>query len=252
MEIGKRLQELRSRNNMTQEDMAKLCHVTRQTISNWEIGKRYPDLESLVLISEHFNISLDALLKDDSRMLVSMSRYQRAYFRYKRNIAVLGALLVICILIIIDLKVFINAVEPIDLKDYTVTVQKMEPEDISILEKPDKTKYAVWESPVVSEESGKKDRYVIEDSDYDDMKEYGNPCYIKIVSKEPIDEYHCGKFNDKNGNMLENELEISIKKRKNVCFDNPDYTYETMWPGDISKIYAQGKDNKRAIVWEKK
>lgn len=200
MEIGKRLQEIRNKNNMTQDDMAKLCHVTRQTISNWENGKRYPDLGTLVLISEHFGISLDFLLRDDRGLVVSMSRYQRAYFRYRRNCVILGVLLVLCIFTIVDLRFFIAAVEPISPKDYTVTVEKMEPEDIQILEKSDKSKYAVWESPVASEETGKKDRHVIEDTDYDNMNEYGAPhYYIKVVSTKPIDEViGFGKRADEN------------------------------------------------------
>lgn len=51
MELGKRITELRKANNLTQEGMAERCSVTRQTISNWENGKSYPDLEMLVFIS---------------------------------------------------------------------------------------------------------------------------------------------------------------------------------------------------------
>ena len=68
MELGKRITEIRKQNNMTQEDLAETLHVTRQTISNWENGKSYPDLESLVLISKQFDISVDMMLKEDSKM----------------------------------------------------------------------------------------------------------------------------------------------------------------------------------------
>ena len=52
MELGKRIAEIRKGHNLTQEGLAEICSVTRQTISNWENGKSYPDLETLVLISD--------------------------------------------------------------------------------------------------------------------------------------------------------------------------------------------------------
>ncbi|MBQ1525181.1 MAG: helix-turn-helix transcriptional regulator, partial [Firmicutes bacterium] len=60
MELGKRIAEIRKDRGLTQEGLAELCSVTRQTISNWENGKSYPDLETLVLISDTFDVSLDA------------------------------------------------------------------------------------------------------------------------------------------------------------------------------------------------
>lgn len=54
---------------MTQEDFAKIFHVTRQTVSNWEHEKSYPDLQTIIQISDEFNISLDKLLKEDIQMV---------------------------------------------------------------------------------------------------------------------------------------------------------------------------------------
>ena len=54
MELGRRITELRKANSLTQEGLAERCSVTRQTISNWENGKSYPDLEMLVFISDSF------------------------------------------------------------------------------------------------------------------------------------------------------------------------------------------------------
>ena len=65
MELGKRISEIRKDHNLTQEDLASRYNVTRQTISNWENGKTYPDLDTLVRISDDFGISLDNMLKDD-------------------------------------------------------------------------------------------------------------------------------------------------------------------------------------------
>lgn len=64
MKIGTKIIEIRKERNMTQEDFAKLFHVTRQTVSNWENEKSYPDLQTLVQISNEFDVSLDTMLKE--------------------------------------------------------------------------------------------------------------------------------------------------------------------------------------------
>ena len=69
MKIGTKIIEIRKERNMTQEDFAKLFHVTRQTVSNWENEKSYPDLQTLVQISNEFGVSLDTMLKEDMRMV---------------------------------------------------------------------------------------------------------------------------------------------------------------------------------------
>lgn len=51
--------------NLSQEELAEKVFVTRQTISNWETGKNYPDINSLVLLSNLFGVSLDTLVKGD-------------------------------------------------------------------------------------------------------------------------------------------------------------------------------------------
>lgn len=62
MDLGNNIIKIRKENKLTQDDLAKKYFVTRQTISNWENSKSYPDLETLVKISDDFNISLDVLL----------------------------------------------------------------------------------------------------------------------------------------------------------------------------------------------
>lgn len=65
---------IRKENQLTQEKFGKLFHVTRQTVSNWGNGKSYPDLQILVSMSNQFDISLDTLLKEDSKMVQSMDK----------------------------------------------------------------------------------------------------------------------------------------------------------------------------------
>lgn len=72
MEVSKCLKDARIKKNITQEDLAEELGVSRQTISSWENGKSYPDILSIIKISDIFNISLDKLLKEDDNLINSM------------------------------------------------------------------------------------------------------------------------------------------------------------------------------------
>ena len=69
MEIGKKLKDARIKSGMTQEAVAEEIQVSRQTISNWENEKSYPDIVSVIHLSDLYRISLDELLKGDTAML---------------------------------------------------------------------------------------------------------------------------------------------------------------------------------------
>ena len=69
MDIANQILNIRKEHKFTQEEFGRLFYVTRQTVSNWENGKSYPDLQILVDISNRFEISLDSLLKGDSKMV---------------------------------------------------------------------------------------------------------------------------------------------------------------------------------------
>jgi transcriptional regulator with XRE-family HTH domain len=64
MEItfGERLKILREKNNVKQEELAKMLNLSQQTISNWEKGKVEPDLNAIKKITSFFNVSFDELL----------------------------------------------------------------------------------------------------------------------------------------------------------------------------------------------
>lgn len=83
MELGKNIAKIRKDNNLTQDELAEKYFVTRQTISNWEIGKSYPDLETLVKISNDFNVSLDILLKEDDEMIKKIDNEVKGSKKYK-------------------------------------------------------------------------------------------------------------------------------------------------------------------------
>ena len=66
MKLGSNLQYLRRQNGgMTQEKLAEKMNVSRQTVSRWETGEAYPEIEKLLELSRLFSITLDALLKED-------------------------------------------------------------------------------------------------------------------------------------------------------------------------------------------
>lgn len=63
MELSKQIKKYRTEANLSQEELADKIYISRQTISNWENEKNYPDIKSLVLMSEVFQVSLDNLVK---------------------------------------------------------------------------------------------------------------------------------------------------------------------------------------------
>ena len=72
MTFGKTLKERRSQLDLTQQEVAKKLYISRQTISNWENGKSYPDLDMLIKISDVYHVSIDSLLKGDQELKKSL------------------------------------------------------------------------------------------------------------------------------------------------------------------------------------
>ena len=69
MEIGTKLKQSRTRAGLTQEAVAETIGVSRQTISNWENNHSYPDIVSVIKLSDLYAVSLDSLLKGDVEMI---------------------------------------------------------------------------------------------------------------------------------------------------------------------------------------
>ncbi|WP_027090721.1 helix-turn-helix domain-containing protein [Thomasclavelia saccharogumia] len=65
MNIGLRIKKFREQQKISQEELALKIFVSRQTISNWETNKNCPDIKSLIMLSNVFNISLDSFIKED-------------------------------------------------------------------------------------------------------------------------------------------------------------------------------------------
>lgn len=69
MELNTQIKRYRTDMNLSQEELADKIFVTRQTISNWENNKNYPDIHSLLLMSSLFGVTLDQLIKGDLDMM---------------------------------------------------------------------------------------------------------------------------------------------------------------------------------------
>lgn len=74
MNVGNQISTIRKEHQLTQEQFWSLFHVTRQTVSNWENDKSYPDLQMLIDISNQFGISLDMLIKEDPKMVKTLDK----------------------------------------------------------------------------------------------------------------------------------------------------------------------------------
>ena len=71
MEFHEKLQELRKRSGLTQEELAEVLFVSRTAISKWESGRGYPSIDSLKAISAYFSVSIDDLLSGDKLIFIA-------------------------------------------------------------------------------------------------------------------------------------------------------------------------------------
>lgn len=74
MKIGEKLKSARQQSHLTQETVADLISVSRQTISNWENEKSYPDIINLIKLSDLYDVSLDTLLKGDGKIIEHLDK----------------------------------------------------------------------------------------------------------------------------------------------------------------------------------
>ena len=98
MEIGKKLKNARIEAGLTQEKAAEKIDVSRQTISNWENEKSYPDIISVIALSDLYSVSLDELLKGDQKMAEHLEESKNVV---KSNKKLTGAILLNIILMIL-------------------------------------------------------------------------------------------------------------------------------------------------------
>ena len=109
MEVGNQIKKYRQSINLTQEELAEKIYVTRQTVSNWENGKNYPDLNSLIMPCDLFNISLDILVKGD---VIEMKKQvvQDDVRKFKRDTVIFTVLMIVTLLSAIPLFLYLELV----------------------------------------------------------------------------------------------------------------------------------------------
>ena len=93
MELGKQIKMYRTEMKLSQDELADKVYVTRQTISNWENDRNYPDIRSLVLLSNVFGVSLDILVKGDLEQMKDEIKAEDIH-KFKRDSRVYAVLLI--------------------------------------------------------------------------------------------------------------------------------------------------------------
>ena len=71
MEFNEKLQELRKRRGLTQEELAEALYVSRTAVSKWESGRGYPSIDSLKAIAGYFSVTIDELLSGDEVLAIA-------------------------------------------------------------------------------------------------------------------------------------------------------------------------------------
>ena len=100
MEIGKKLKDARTNSGLTQENVAERAGVSRQTVSNWENGRSYPDIVSVIKLSDIYSISLDELLKGDNEMIEHLKESTNVVRSNKKLIAAIIANIMLLVLLL--------------------------------------------------------------------------------------------------------------------------------------------------------
>lgn len=93
MEFGQKLREARTKAGLTQENVAQQLGVSRQTMSNWENNRSYPDLASVLKLSDLYGLSVDEMLREDAGLRKKVEQRQENIKRYCSWVHDLGILL---------------------------------------------------------------------------------------------------------------------------------------------------------------
>ncbi len=124
MRVGDEIFKIRKEKGMTQEEFSKLFNVTRQTVSNWENKKSYPDLQTLVNISDKFDISLDVLLKGDNEIVKNYSERIKQSKILKNIIKCIGVIVILLLVLFITFIVIWRSTEKKELQYFQAGLQQ--------------------------------------------------------------------------------------------------------------------------------
>lgn len=120
MEFHEKLQELRKKRGLTQEELAEALYVSRTAISKWESGRGYPSIDSLKEVSNFFSVSIDDLLSTEAVLSIA----EKENKSNMRNLCdLLFGMTDICSLLLIVLPLYPNSMDgyiySVNLLDYT-------------------------------------------------------------------------------------------------------------------------------------
>ncbi len=121
MNIGTEIKKRRAQMNLSQEELAEKVYVTRQTVSNWETEKSYPDIHSVLLLSQVFGTTVDALLKEDIVKMKSEIN-QNEIKRFNKYSGIFSILLILTILLTAPLIALLQVEGMVPLKAAGVIV----------------------------------------------------------------------------------------------------------------------------------
>ena len=109
MEIGNQIKQHRAALNLSQEELSEQIYVTRQTLSNWENGKTYPDVNSLLRLSNVFGVTLDELVKGDIPKMKEQIK-QTDIIEFKRASYILTAMCLVMVISALPLWTYMKTV----------------------------------------------------------------------------------------------------------------------------------------------
>lgn len=108
MEFNKKLQELRKQKGLTQDELAEKLFVSRTAVSKWEMGRGYPNIESLKDISKFFGVTVDDLLSSEELLTLSEADGRKKESRFRDLVF---GLLDVCTAMLVFLPFFAQKTE---------------------------------------------------------------------------------------------------------------------------------------------
>ena len=103
MEFHEKLQDLRKKKGLTQEELAKKLYVSRAAVSKWESGRGYPNIESLKMIGEFFSVTVDELISSGEAITIAEADGRE---REARHFDLVCGLIDLCMAMLIFLPFF--------------------------------------------------------------------------------------------------------------------------------------------------
>ena len=124
MKLGDIILKLRKDSKLSQEQLAEKVDVTRQTISNWELGETSPNPKQLKLLSKALNVSIDELLSNDVKSLLieKVSNTEKLAGLIIKILKIMGVLFVAYLIIAIFSIIFIGTMKHAEVENLSQTV----------------------------------------------------------------------------------------------------------------------------------